>query len=85
MAVLSQGERDTVQSSYCAAVSARWDVFNLSAADMAATVAAVDSWVNDNQASYNSALPAAAQSGLSATQKAEILLYVVRRRYEVGV
>ena len=41
----------------------------LSKADLQAAVNATDTWIDANAASYNTALPAAAQSGLTATHK----------------
>jgi hypothetical protein len=46
-------------------------------------VGAADDWVEANQASFNAALPAAARNGLTTRQKAMLLMFVVRRRYEV--
>jgi hypothetical protein len=53
-------------------------------ADLQAAVAAVDDWVVANAASFNTALPLAARNGLTAAQKARLLMYVVKRRYETG-
>lgn len=53
-------------------------------ADIQAAIAAVDDWVENNKVSFNNALPTAAKNALSTAQKAKLLLYVVRRRYEVG-
>jgi len=52
--------------------------------DIQAAVAAVDDWVVANATSFNNALPAAAKAGLTTAQKARLLMYVVRKRYEVG-
>lgn len=47
---------------------------------LAAAVAAVDAWVDANQAGYNSALPAAFRTSATSAQKAELLAYVLWRR-----
>lgn len=49
-------------------------------AAMLAVIDAVDDWVENNQASYNTALPAAFRSSASAEVKALVLFYVVRKR-----
>lgn len=53
--------------------------------DLDAAVVAVDQWVSDNVANFNSALPAKAQSDLTKQQKAELLMLVVARRFEVDI
>ena len=47
-------------------------------------VNATDQWIDDNAASYNSALPVAARNNLTTKQKARLFMMVARRRYEVA-
>lgn len=54
--------------------------FNVSRPNMSDAVDAIDAWATTNAASFNNALPAAAKSGLSATQKNLLLAAVLRRR-----
>jgi hypothetical protein len=49
-----------------------------------AAVDAADAWVDSNAASFNSALPVAARTRLSARQKAKVLLAVIERRFGVS-
>lgn len=80
MAVLSDTDR--------ARVAAQWMRDNLESCgftktDLAAAVAATDSWIDANQASYNSALPAAFRTGAgsaSLTQKTLLFCFVAMRR-----
>jgi len=51
-----------------------------SKADIRAAVDAVDQWVEDNQTTYNLALPLAFRNAATPTQKALLLCYVVMRR-----
>ena len=44
-------------------------VSGLSKTDLKDTVDAVDNWIEDNQGSFNSALPTAAKNNLTAEQK----------------
>jgi hypothetical protein len=48
-----------------------------------AAVDAADDWADTNAVSYNLALPAAAQSGLTSKQKALVLAYVVLQRHNI--
>lgn len=45
---------------------------------------AADAWVDANAASFNSALPTAARTGLTALQKAMLLVWIVEKRFKVG-
>lgn len=47
---------------------------------LAAAVAATDAWVEANQASFNSALPAAFRSSATAAQKVMLLAHVLWRK-----
>jgi hypothetical protein len=49
-------------------------------ADLTAAVAAVDDWIDANQASYNTALPTAVRTGATAAQKIDLMMYVLLRR-----
>lgn len=50
-----------------------------------AAVDATDQWISNNLTSFNSALPAAVQSGLTAAQKARLFVYTLIRRFETDV
>ena len=54
-------------------------------ADLRAAIDAIDSWVDGNAASLNSAIPLPARTSLSAPQKAKLLAMVVLRRFEGNV
>lgn len=58
---------------------------NMLKANWRAAVNAADQWVSDNAASFNSALPAAARTNMTAAQKALLLMLVVAKRYLSGV
>jgi len=81
MAVLSDAERF--------ALWAQWMQDNtgpiaITKAELRAAFNAADQWAEDNAASCNTALPQPARASLTATQKARILTYVIRRRFEIG-
>lgn len=81
MAVLADAERF--------ALWAQWMQDNtgsiaITKAELRAALNAADQWAEDNAVSYNAAIPQPARGSLTATQKARILTYVVRRRFEIG-
>jgi hypothetical protein len=55
----------------------------ISKQDLRAAVNAIDTWVNDNAATMNAAIPQPARSALTQKQKARLFTLVVHRRYEV--
>lgn len=61
----------------------REPVGELSKADLRAAVDATDTWIENNQASYNAALPEVARSALTAAQKTLLFCAVALAR--VGV
>lgn len=82
MGALSDAARQAVCDELARQVSAiRGSLGNLTKAQLKAAFDAADTWVDSNAASFNSALPAAARSALTASQKALILQLVVERRY----
>jgi hypothetical protein len=48
-----------------------------------AAFTATDQWVDDNQASFNAALPEPAKSLMSSRQKVRMFMWVVKKRWEV--
>ena len=84
MAVLSDADRLSVAAQQMSDASARRDPIPITKADLRAAINAIDTWVSDNAAAFNSAIPQPARGALTAKMKAELLLYVVRRRYEVA-
>lgn len=84
MAALSAGERAELLKAFSADLSGTRTPFNLSRADLLAAINAADDWADANASSFNSALPLPARTTLSAKQKAAILMFVIRRRFEVA-
>ena len=85
MASLTDEKRQEIRQEIAGVLSREHEEVSLTKADLKAAVDAADQWVDDNRASYNSALPAAAQSGLTASQKARLLQFVVQKRFVEGV
>ena len=87
MAVLTDNDRAEEMAQFMRAISAKAKLpgegLEILKPDLRAAINAVDDWVNDNAAAFNAALPVAARTALTTSQKAELLLFVVRRRFEV--
>ena len=81
MAVLSDAERFALWAQW---MQDNTGTISITKADLRAAFNAADQWAEDNAASYNTALPQPARASLTATQKARILTYVIRRRFEIG-
>ena len=84
MAVLSVTSRGQVSGLVQEDLSETREALGLTRPDLLAAINAVDQWAEDNKASFNSALPLPARTTLTASQKARLLMYVIRKRYEVG-
>lgn len=80
MAVLSDNDRrvtwaDAMRRADCPG--------NLTKADLRAAVDAIDSWIDSNAVSFNTAIPQPARGALSAKQKAALMMLVISKRFEV--
>ncbi len=85
MAELSTADRQRVWRALQRYWSNLRETVGVSKTELLAAVAATDTWIDDNAASYNSALPAAAQSGLTAAQKTLLFCAVALMRVDPGI
>ena len=85
MATLSTQDRIDLCADMMRVLSAIWELCAINKIDLRAAVNAADDWVEANKASFNNALPAAAKTNLTASQKARLLEFVVRQRFVKGV
>lgn len=84
MAVLTDAERKELWAQFQRNKSLKRELFgNLTKAEIRAMVDAADNWVDSNSASYNSALPLPGRTESSAKDKAELLVLIVKKRWEV--
>ena len=83
MAVLPDNDRRAIWANLMRQISARNEGLGVTKADILAAVQAADDWVDTNASSFNSAIPQPARSSLAAKQKIELLMFVLRRRWEV--
>lgn len=85
MAVLSDPDRVAVWADFMRdPTNIGNGASGLTKAQLRAAVDAVDQWTDDNASAYNAAIPVAARTALTSRQKAALLLYVVRRRWELS-
>ena len=85
MAVLTETDRQEIWAEFQNKSSNIWELLGLSKADLRAAVDATDQWIEDNQASFNNALPTAAKTALTAKQKVRLFLAVAQKRFDVEV
>lgn len=84
MAVLPAGDRASLRRDFASELSGSRTPCSTSKPDLQAAVDAVDGWLDANAASLNAAIPVAARTTLTVKQKAQLLVYVIRRRFEVA-
>ena len=81
MAALSAAQRLAIRVLWGSDLSGRREAFNLSKVDLDAAIIATDNWIDTNAAAFNTALPVAARTTLTATQKAELFMRVALKRF----
>ena len=86
MAVLSEQDRAAVHAIFMEEQKRETleDFDTLTKAEVREAVDALDTWLNDNAAAANQALPVAARTQLTTKQKAQLLTRVIYRRYLAG-
>ena len=85
MAALIDSKRVEVWSEFMSSLSSIFELMGLSKPDLRAAVNATDQWIEDNQASFNNALPAAAKAALTSKQKVRLFMAVAQKRFDVEV
>jgi len=83
MAVLNEASRIEVWAELMRQYSNDGESIGINKADLRAAVDALDTFMDNNAAAINSALPQPARGGLTTPQKAIMLSYVVLKRYKV--
>jgi hypothetical protein len=83
MAALPTADRARIWRGLQRQWSAQQETVGVMKADLLAAVNAADDWVDANAASFNSALPAAARTNLTAAQKSLLLCAVVLLRFNL--
>lgn len=78
---LTSLQKQALRALWSSLVSERREAFPLTKAQLDAAITATDDWIESNAASYNTALPVAARTNLTAGQKAELFMRVALKRY----
>jgi hypothetical protein len=88
MAILSEAERYAIWGEFMSDASAKSPPEliggTMNKHDLRDVVDAIDQWIEDNQASFNQALPEPGRSQLTTKQKVRLFMFIARRRYEVS-
>ena len=83
MATLSENDRLKIWRGLMSYWSNLWEVTSFSAQDLKSAVDATDQWIDDNQVSFNQALPSAAQTGFTQAQKTLLFCSVALARVSI--
>ena len=83
MAALPTADRQRIKRGLARWFSGLRELLNLSDADFQAAVDATDTWIDANAAAYNTALPVAARTNLTASQKTLLFVAVALMRQGV--
>lgn len=82
MATLSENSREQISVIIQSEISSEsLSVGSMTSSDIRAAVDATDDWQNSNAASFNTALPSAAQFNLSPTLKNRLFNLVAKNRW----
>ena len=84
MAALTDQQRISIWAEFMQQASRDRQTLSLTKPELRAAVDATDQWIEDNVSSFNTALPAAARTALSAQQKALMFFAVASKRFEVN-
>lgn len=85
MAVMTNADRIAARQAFTQDIVATREPIGVNKTDLLAAVNAVDQWISDNAASFNSALPLPARAALTTSQKARLFWAVAYRRFAAGV
>jgi len=87
MALLTDEDRRVIWAKFMSDIGCRQERIGsgtMNKHELRDVVNAIDQWIDDNMASFNSALPEPGRTELSTKQKVELFMAVVKRRWEVS-
>ncbi len=84
MAVLSDPDRLALWAEFMRTSENILGTGAMSKTDLRAAINAADQWCDDNASAFNTAIPQPARGAMSARQKAALLVFVTKRRWELG-
>ncbi len=80
---LTSGQIDDVWCGWMKSWSDSHRESSLSKASLRNAVSNIDTWLDDNGSSFDAALPSEVSAVLSTKEKAELLMLIAHKRYEV--
>jgi len=83
VATLSDLDRKRITVGLMRYWSSIWEVVGVSSTDLRAAIDATDGWIDDNQISFNNALPNPAKSNLTLAQKTLLFCSVALARVSI--
>lgn len=81
---LTDPQRFALRAQIGQKFSERRELLNLTKPELAATIIAVDAWIEANSTEFNAALPVVARNTLTPLQKAELFAIVALARFNHG-
>lgn len=85
MAELNSQKRREVFADLMRLLSSNNETVSITKPDLRAVVDALDTFLNDNASTINSTIPQPGRSALSVSQKARILMLIIKQRFIEGV
>lgn len=85
MVALNATQRGEIRHDYSEVLSQIFEGLALTKAEVLAAVDATDTWIDDNAGAYNTALPLAARTEMTKSQKARLLTVVAEKRFITDV
>lgn len=83
MAYLTDVQHDEVREEWASDLSERLEEMGLNKADQKAMVVALDAYTEDNAVTINNTLPEPGRTVATKSQKAEVFMLVLAKRYKV--
>jgi hypothetical protein len=85
MAVMTNADRLAARQAFTQELCTIREAIAPNKTDLLAAIGAIDQWISDNAASFNSAIPLPARTSLTTSQKARLFWAVAYRRFVAGV
>ena len=85
MATLTTAKQRELWAELMQGMSSTGETAALTKPDLLAAVTALDAFMDANAAAINAAIPQPARGALTVTQKARLLMFVLKYRYVEGV
>jgi len=85
MAELTLQKRRELWTELMQVLSSDGETISITKAELLDAVNALDTWFNTNAATLNTAIPQPARASLSTSQKARMLMFILKYRFVEGL